>query len=654
MIEDHGRIPVETTEGWRPGPSRGERVVVGLAALALIGAALIIGGNLLNRHDEVSSASGSPSPTSQPSPSSFFTPFPTPTPREIAVEQQTPQPTASSRPLYSGWIRALADLTIHDGSDGSSTVIGTVPAGTIAYIDEQGQGDPALRWSTVEGPEPSGWVATQVGGQDMVKRYSYPDLPSNGGLWSLAAGPNEVLAIGTLAGGQAFNSAPTVYRSSDGVSWQPASGLPRDSFSPTQPAWGPAGWLMASSDGDTIRLFVSPDGERWSSPGVFGPGYAEQVLGSTRGYMLQGGVDRSDVLWFSLDAIHWTESRPNLTVQRYFAMTATSAGFYASASSDCCGPGTGQEAKFSLDGLTWSATKPNLLISVVNGNLVGIEPGVNIPGASAYRGSFYRGRLDWHPLKGGDQPFEGAIVTSLVSDGHQATAFGWNAITLESLSWTSEGGPWTRHEMPAAFEGPPSPAAARAGSVVVVGYRENWRGSSPVIWHRPPNGSWEPEQSPLLGEAPDPTASECGIPPSDPVDFVTLDRQLAVVCYGDRPLTIRMWSGQCDGCYGQSGGTYQEPWLSNPSTNYLFLSPVAWPGNWFASGVLAPELGAAADPSWVNAWLELTGHFDDPASVRCRWVPPLDQLQNYSSASSQQDMCRQQFVVTHVKVVDGP
>ncbi|MGZ8563960.1 MAG: hypothetical protein ACXWWU_10125, partial [Candidatus Limnocylindria bacterium] len=109
-----------------------------------------------------------------------------------------------------------------------------------------------------------------------------------------------------------------------------------------------------------------------------------------------------------------------------------------------------------------------------------------------------------------------------------------------------------------------------------------------------------------------------------------------------------------DGCSGQNDGTYEEAWLANPASNVLFLSPVVWPDSYWATGVLAPELATAPDPSWVGTWLDLTGHFDDPASARCHWTPPQDQLQYYSGAASQQNQCRQQFVVTEVQVVDGP
>ncbi len=66
----------------------------------------------------------------------------------------------------------------------------------------------------------------------------------------------------------------------------------------------------------------------------------------------------------------------------------------------------------------------------------------------------------------GDGPFAGTVVTTVVSDGRQATAFGWDLTTEASFSWTSSGGPWTRHVLPSAFSGPPT----------------LWRGPGTVRW----------------------------------------------------------------------------------------------------------------------------------------------------------------------------
>jgi len=52
--------------------------------------------------------------------------------------------------------------------------------------------------------------------------------------------------------------------------------------------------------------------------------------------------------------------------------------------------------------------------------------------------------------------------------------------------------------------------------------------------------------------------------------------------------------------------------------------------------------------------VELTGHFDDPASGTCHWAPDPHGAQTISSAQQTINSCRQQFVVTRVRVVAGP
>ena len=60
------------------------------------------------------------------------------------------------------------------------------------------------------------------------------------------------------------------------------------------------------------------------------------------------------------------------------------------------------------------------------------------------------------------------------------------------------------------------------------------------------------------------------------------------------------------------------------------------------------------DPAWRSAWVELTGHYDDPVSATCRTQPTADDLQWWQGREALVSQCRQTFVVTDVKVVGGP
>jgi hypothetical protein len=648
-VTDRRQVPVETTEGWRPSSSGGERIIVALAGVALLGAVLIVAGNLLHKDDTVSVASASPRPTSRPSP----TPRPSPAQIEVAVVPESATPGPSTPLLFGGWIRANEDLTIRTSPDDGASVVGTLPAGALAFVDEQAQGSVTQGWSTIEAPDPIGWVATRAGGKDLVQRFQAPDYPVSGQLYSLAAGPDGFLAIGNAAGTSSAYPPPTLFTSRDGANWHAASDPPAAAFYPAGAAWGPEGWLVVGSDpeGEGTRVWSSPDGDHWTLLGALQAGYPQGLAGSSLGYLLQGssrGFGIPQNAWFSADGIHWSASDAHLG--GYYQVTATTSGFYATIT-----PGIGNEAgaAFSTDGRTWSPNLPHLFVASVGGALLGIEAGPDGRGGHPMRGSFYHGLVGWRPVTGGDGPFAGAVVTTIVSDGRQATAFGWNLTTEASLSWTSTGGPWTRHELPSTYSGPPMMAAARDGGVVLVGNRWNPRGPNPVIWHQDADGQWQPEGSPVLGMAVDPSTGLCDRLPTSPIEFVNLDRAAAVACHRDAPLTVRLWSSRCDGCYGGSDGLYDQEWLSSPSSNVLFLSPVKWRDQWSSTAVLPPAMGAP-DPSWLDAWLELTGHFDDPASASCRWNPPPEELQFYAGAAPIIEACREQFVVTALRVVSGP
>ncbi len=539
-------------------------------------------------------------------------------------------------------------------------MVGTLEAGALAYVDEQETTVRDLAWATLEAPAPTGWVAMRANGKDLVKRYEQVSFPWSGYLWGIAAGEKGFVALGQSPGGPNTSSGPEVYVSADGATWRVASDfLPSDTY-PSGVAWGPVGWILAASEGgggSGSELWSSPDGEHWRRLGVLDGFYPDGLVGSAKGYLLQatsgrsfGG--RSDQSWFSTDGIHWTESRSGLLGST--VVTATAAGFYARQVPDCCPAQANSTAAFSTDGLTWTPTRPNLFVVAVGNALLGVEPDASGRGAQALRGSYYRGQLGWRAVNGGQVPFINAVVTSVVSDGQRATAFGWDATDETPLSWTSDGGPWTRHELPAAFGGLPQVVAAGKVGVVAVGYRTNWRGPSPVVWHEDSAGLWEPEPSPMMGLPADLSADACGAPPTDPAEFSNVDRAVAVACLGDTPITVRMWSAPCVGCNGQAGGTYDETWLASPADDQLFLCPVKWPDNCWTNVVLDQSLAQAPLPSWLGAWLEVTGHFDDPASASCRWSPPPDQLRGYGGAGSIIDACRQQFVVTNVRVVSGP
>jgi hypothetical protein len=263
------------------------------------------------------------------------------------------------------------------------------------------------------------------------------------------------------------------------------------------------------------------------------------------------------------------------------------------------------------------------------------------------------GSMAWLRDTDGEASFRDAAPSVLVSDGQRAVAFGWDRSTEEPLVWTLGPTGWVRSVLPEAFGGIPRVAVAGPAGFVVVGSRPTLRGLNPIFWRETASGSWIPERSPIVPVVPDPSSDECGPPPRDAVEFTVLDRVLAVACLGDAQITFRAWAAECEGCYGSGDGRYEQAWLVGATGNALYLSPVEDDsGGWWTPAVVHPSL--EYDTDWPGQWLEVTGHFDDPAASDCRLTPGPAEAWYYEGRQTTVDQCRQQFVVTEVSVVSGP
>jgi len=311
---------------------------------------------------------------------------------------------------------------------------------------------------------------------------------------------------------------------------------------------------------------------------------------------------------------------------------------------------------FSANSRTWSTSTsgpegPYVQVAAVGDGWVGTDIEVGTGVRRLWVGEVNGNRLVWR-REPGEAVFSGAVVTTVVGDGRRAVAFGWDRATERPLAWIRDGSSWTRSPLPDGFGGIPRIAAAGPTGVVVVGYRITSRGQNPVVWHLEGDSSWAPEAAPLLPEVEDPATDQCDPPPSTAVDFVLLDRAAAVACLGDAPVTFRAWSVSCPDCFGSAYGNGTGAWLATPGNNQLGLSPIQSSEGYWSSVVLDPAL--QQDPAWDGAWLEVTGHFDDPGAQACRLTLSTDDELYYAGRQSIVDGCRQQFVVTAVTPVDGP
>jgi hypothetical protein len=410
-------------------------------------------------------------------------------------------------------------------------------------------------------------------------------------------------------------------------------------------------------------LSHSADGSGWTTLGTLkasnGGPYPRALAASDAGYLFEGTAllgDQPTPLWFSVDGVNWREVHPGLTATDYM-LGGTTGGFYAWARA-----GDAPEAAFSVDGITWSRVAGGPVALSMQPVAVGerwfaIETygatGQPLAAPRPWLGRIGRGGLSWQPMPGAAS-FSGAVVTALVSTGDEAIAFGWDRTTAAPLTWTTTGSGWIRSELPVAFGGAPQVAAAGSAGVVVVG-----GDLDPIVWHWAHDGSWLPEPDPVIARIPAPSLADCAPPPRDALAFLIEDWATAALCHGHVPMTFRAWSTHCwqltaDSflCGGEAYGTSEPAWLAAPAANMLFLSPTE-SGNAFRRAVLPPTLATSPPAAWVETWLEITGHFDDPAAKTCQYTPPPDDL-SYVYPASAVNACRQQFVVTAVRVVGGP
>jgi hypothetical protein len=649
-------LEIETTDGHRPASTAGDRLMVGLAALALLGGALIAVTNVLpDASSETSQAtpsagaSGTPQPTASPPP-----------PRSVqVVDEPLPLPDDAAQ-QFEGWVRAREAIKIWSSPSRGATIVATLRSGDAALVQMLGPTPGARGWVPVVAPE-QGWIRSRVGGRSVVTRYPYAFQLPPGSIDQLAAHADGIVGVGWLRAPDGEYSSQ-LFQSSDGARWE----LGETPLSPRadslQIAHGPAGWLLVTTIHDmygtpTPWVWQSEDLADWQLLGAIHglPGEAiAQLVGSEAGYVAATGSmgfgSGGGTIWYSRDGLAWSErGLPRSVEEGLQRLFATPLGFYVDTGSSA------STAAFSPDGWTWSDVSVGGLDTLVGiaaegDQLVALDTASWGEGR-AWTGTIRGSILTWREEVSASTAFDGAAVTALVSDGQRPIAFGWELGTDAPLWWIRDGSEWKRQAFPPGFEGIPRAAAGGPAGTVVVGYRPSLVATNPVIWHLAADGTWAPEAAPVIDPEPDPTREECGAAPDDILGVMGRDTRWLAACFGGRPLTFRAWSSRCEGCYYEGPGEFEPRWLMQPSDNLVFLSPIA-NGDWgTVEAVLPPSL--ERDERWREHWVEVTGHYDDPAAASCRLEPAASDEIWYDPIEVV-NQCRGRFVITSVTLVRGP
>lgn len=676
-MDEIEEIPLATAEGDRPRSTLGDRLIVSLAGIVLLGGVLIAATNLLQGLAPEGTAATSAAPSAAVTPTPSRTPRPSPTPRplrDVTVEPGTPQPPppVSENPQF-GWLEILAPTIEYASPSTTARTVRELAAGEILLVNLDPNG-----WATETDPE-TGYEAGFVSLDDAVGNRVAAFFPVDSqvypghieGIW---AGPDALFASIWPPQQQYAGTQPLLVRSQDGERWTPVDADPALTVTTPQLAWGPEGWIAVSTspyDG-TPWIWQSYNGEDWEPLGELGTGndsgWPSRLVASARGYELlfdeyryNGSVTTT---WFSSDGIYWQESADPLGRSEGERLNAqgtsllgTNAGFVAWTVNYDYGAVFENRIGFSADGLHWTPVTMDdarvrgaLQLAVVGDSLLVVGQGLTGT-IQAWRADLAKPDPRLQRDAATEAALDGTQNVQLTGDGTTAYAFGYRPASSGPAIWSTDGSAWRRVRVPNPI---PFGAAAYLGAVgpeglVVIGSQSSVAGESPVMWHLRPDGRWIREPEPIIPAVADPSPEACGPLPSSAIEFAALSPTWGPICFGDEPMTFTAWAAPCDWCPREPLPTPTGTWLMEvPAT--MLLRPVVgapWPYN---EAVIQPGLEISSGLS--GKWVRVTGHYDDPAAAACAYPP--DPGNYYNPPEAAVTYCRQRFVVTALKLVDGP
>lgn len=670
---DESQVDVELTEGQRPSSGAGDRLMVGLAAIALLGGALIVVGRFLPPPSEASEASPTPQPTVIASP----TPQPTPrvvlaTPLRTFRITEEPLPTVQSPDFgWSGWIRATQTIRIRSSPSTADVPIGVLHVGDAAMIEEQSPGLLVSTgdWVRVHAPR-EGWIRMRLGPHGNVRRFGAETVPAYAAIDSIAAGADGTFIA---SGNRWDDNSRFLVVSTDGREWQPVGGQGMlDGFGYQQVAYGPKGWLAlvttySDQNHPTPWLWQSADGIAWRALGslrdlrALDP-YGFQLVGSPLGYVLAPphssffDAPSAERVWYSADGEVWSERE---TPGAPGDIVAAGIGFYSFQPEQPGQPGRSgpdRPAAFSPDGWDWTPVDTSPLTGTPLGVAGAVDRLVALTrrpdGVQSWIATRDGDALTWRVDPAGASAFADAVVLS-IQDGTAPIAMGYQRGTEKPLWWSNDLAGWHRHRLPASFGSWPMVGAATGTSYVIAGANESLLGSTPLMWSGSGTTELRPESRPVVPPVPDLTRSDCAGYSRDLLELMTGRQQVQVHCFGPAPVTLTAFALRCPDCVGEPepGGPTESPdWLLQPDPDrYLHMSPVAIDDIGWFDGILAPGLDARTE--WDEHWVRVTGHFDDPAAASCRIVVEPGMDGSYGSREQIVNTCRTQFVVTSVTLL---
>jgi hypothetical protein len=655
-VDDIEDISLETRDGDQRSSTTGDRLMVALAAVALLGGALIAISRLLPEGDAPMSQA---SPTLEPSVVQTPRPTPTPGPMEsLVLEPGEPEQILDDRQLFAGWIRVLHDTPVYSSAQGAA-VVGSLGEGEAAWAGVVGSRDGGKPgWLRVEVPV-RGWIPESIAGEPLVRYYTPSGLADEQYIETASAGADGRFVL-TGVGVTAGTYGSFLFVSADGHRWTRIQDERwRDSYS-IQVAFGPSGWLLLTSV--TSPTTYSPEQWVWQSADALEwrplgrmTGQTEfgsmRIAGSDLGYVLYQPYDgHQRTVWFSADGELWSARPLPGEATNFDTISATSIGYYTFLAD---GTATSVSA-YSADGWTWIAVdNPHAMarmrgVAAVGASLVTV--GVEGEEISGWYGTVSDSGVTWESDSRAEEVFDGAFVSGpVVGDGPLAVTFGVDVATGDPLAFLNDGFRWERRVTPQGMRQPVFQAASHGERTVAIDVEATLTGWRPVVWGTADHAAWN-EAVPQLVEPVVITEADCAQLERSLLALMTESSYVSAACFGNEPITVTGYAVPCEDC-GQALDSVEPKWLTNPpELSKLHLSPIANNDGWgWLDAVLAP--GTPRQDGVVGELVTVIGHFNDPAARRCRAISSGSMAGWYPYQPDLERECSARFVVTEVRQV---
>ena len=619
----------------------GASVIV--AALALAGIAVIIATTLFSSVPVAGEADPTPGPSGTSSASASAEP--SATVAASASAEPTPIPGPEWPPVADPavdfllppmWAVAVVDdLNVRSGPGAEFTAVAQLDAGDLAkVIDVQSPG-----WVSVAVDGAIGYASVGPEGDPYLRATKTPWEATFGSMAGVASDGEVYLAYGSHAqfdyGPYELHGLPALaLRSDDAVTWTPLDAGPEWSIKSVAPS--DAGWVAVVEIplGGTLVAF-SADGQTWEDAVGVDSGLSAVAHGPS-GWVATGESGS----WTSVDGQTWNgpyaigSGDPPAQLQ----LESSADGYVAFDRFS--------DALFtSVDGMTW-ASNDHGGFRVSDAELVGDEVWVVVvaeDGATTVRrGSVGAGGVAWGPAPTGIGGTD--LHVDRISSGPEGMlAVGWEEASLEAIVWRSgDGATWQR--VTAGADG-----LSKVGPFEPVWGPAGWVG--PDLERSSDGEAWLPSEYELGYDGPVPPC-----PPADEVSTIVLSYlgRFATECFGEGSITIRGWVGELGfgGCCPPQG---EPAWLASVFPPAILYSgdPADTGANYQLIVYAPPEVDRTLldEP---GTWVEVVGHFNDPASTDCLYRPNLTYPNALGSPEEAEAVCRQRFAVESIVEVDGP